>query len=59
MLVIKFDCNNPYVLQFKTAASIYKKDPTTDLKISIYNEKSLDRRTYNKPTSTEIEIMIP
>jgi len=42
-LMLEFDCNNPYVLQFKTAASIYKKDPSTDLKISIHTDKSLDR----------------
>ncbi len=58
-LMLEQDCKNPFVLKFKTAASIYKKDPTTDLKICIHTDKSLDRRTYNKPTATEIAILIP
>ena len=58
-LMLEIDCKNPYVVQFKNAASIYKNNPSIDLKISIVTDKNVDRRVYNKPTSTEIAILIP
>ena len=53
------DVNNPFVLKFKYAASLLKKNPFTDLRIVILNNKQLDKRTYNKPTASEIAVLIP
>ena len=58
-LMLEFDCKNPFVNKFKTAASLYKSNPSLDLKISIITDKSVDRRIYNKPTATEIAVLIP
>ncbi len=52
------DIQNPYVNVFKSAASLYKANPSIDLKISIITDRNIDRRIYNKPTGYIIIISI-
>ena len=58
-IMLESDCNNPYVNTFKTAAKIYKNNPESDIKTSTVTDKNEDKRRYNKPTATEIAILIP
>ena len=53
------DCANPFVLQFKRAATIYKQNPHADIQIRIVTNKDVDRRRYNQPTAQEVAVIIP
>lgn len=57
--MLECDANNPYVNQFKKAASLLKKDSSLDMKIKIVTDKSCDLRRYIKPSSTELAVLIP
>ena len=53
------DCQNPYCLIFKKASTLFKQNPSSDIKICRSSSKPADRRVYNKPTQNEIAIIMP
>ena len=57
--MLEIDCQNPNIFQFALAARKLKENPSLELSISIITDKNVDKRTYNKPTSKEIAILIP
>ena len=57
--MLEIDCQNPFIAQFRLAALKIKENPSIDLKINIITDKNIDKRTYNKPTTNEIAVLIP
>ena len=57
--MLLYDCQNPYVIKFKYAKNLLKKNPSLDLNIIIVSNKKVDKRVYNKPSSNEIAVIIP
>jgi len=54
-----YDCSNIFMEQFKKAADILKKNPVADLQIRIQTNRDIDKRVYNRPTASEIAVLIP
>ena len=58
-IMLEVDCQNPFISKFKLASLKIKENPSLDLIINIITDKNVDKRTYNKPTSNEIAVLIP
>ena len=54
-----YDCSNIFMEQFKKAADILRKNPVADLQIRIHTNRDIDKRVYNRPTASEIAVLIP
>ena len=57
--MLEVDCENPFISKFKLASLKIKENPSLDLIINIITDRNVDKRTYNKPTSNEIAVLIP
>ena len=57
--MLLYDCQNLYVIKFKYAKNLLKKNPSLDLNIIIVSNKKVDKRVYNQPSLNEIAVIIP
>ena len=54
-----YDCTNIFIEQFKIASQMLKINPVADLQIRIETNRNIDKRIYNRPTASEIAVLIP
>ena len=57
--ILTYDCTNPYIEQFHKAGRMLKENPKIPLQIVIDTSREVDKRTYNRPTTNEIAVLIP
>ena len=54
-----YDCTNIFIEQFKIASEMLKCNPVADLQIRIETNRNIDKRIYNRPTASEVAVLIP
>lgn len=56
---LTFECSNIFIAKFKIANQMLKSNPIADLHIRIETNRDIDKRIYNRPTCSEIAVLIP